>query len=234
MNNKIENFTNEELIVILKQSSSLRQFIKKIGYKSTSDDVYDLIKKELIKRKIDITKFNFEKTTNRNINIQDIFIENSQVDQSTLRKYITNKNLLEYRCQICGLFPFWNNKDLTLTLDHINGNNKDNRLNNLRWVCPNCDRQLPTFGGRNQTKKIKNFCIDCGKEITKYASRCKSCSNKKFSYKKHQCQFKIDWPDLSVLLQMVKQTNYEEVARQLGVSSNAIRKHIKKYNKNIY
>ena len=43
----------------------------------------------------------------------------------------------------------WNEKDLPLILDHENGNNKDNRIENLRYLCPNCDAQLPTKGGRN-------------------------------------------------------------------------------------
>ena len=42
--------------------------------------------------------------------------------------------------------PIWQGKPLTLILDHINGKNNDDRLENLRWVCPNCNRQLPTTG----------------------------------------------------------------------------------------
>ena len=44
----------------------------------------------------------------------------------------------------------WNGKTLPLILDHENGNNRDNRANNLRYVCPNCDAQLPTRGGANR------------------------------------------------------------------------------------
>ncbi len=47
---------------------------------------------------------------------------------------------------------------MTLILDHINGENHDDRLENLRWVCPNCNQQLPTTGGRNQ-KRRKNIII---------------------------------------------------------------------------
>jgi hypothetical protein len=44
----------------------------------------------------------------------------------------------------------WNGKPLALVLDHVNGNNTDNNPNNLRLLCPNCDSQLPTRGGRNK------------------------------------------------------------------------------------
>ena len=44
----------------------------------------------------------------------------------------------------------WNGKPLVLILDHINGNAEDNRYENLRFVCPNCNSQLPTFTGRNK------------------------------------------------------------------------------------
>ena len=49
---------------------------------------------------------------------------------------------------------FRKEKPLTLILDHINGHNHDNRLENLRWVCPNCNQQLDTTNGRN-VKKLK-------------------------------------------------------------------------------
>ena len=55
----------------------------------------------------------------------------------------------EYKCSICGLTE-WQNQKIVLILDHINGNPDDNRPENLRLVCPNCDSQLPTYKSRNR------------------------------------------------------------------------------------
>ena len=66
---------------------------------------------------------------------------------SIRRRILTNK-LLPYKCSKCGIKE-WNKEKLSLVLDHINGINNDNKLENLRWVCPNCNSQLPTFAGRN-------------------------------------------------------------------------------------
>ncbi len=52
------------------------------------------------------------------------------------------------RCEICGLTT-WNGRPIPLELDHINGRRDDNRLENLRVVCPNCHAQTPTYRGRN-------------------------------------------------------------------------------------
>ena len=46
----------------------------------------------------------------------------------------------------------WNGKDLKLILDHKNGVNGDNRPKNLRFLCPNCNSQEPTFGGGNKSR----------------------------------------------------------------------------------
>ena len=65
---------------------------------------------------------------------------------------IIKRNLLEYKCSCCGIGDTWNEKKLVLQLDHINGVNNDHRLENLRFVCPNCHSQTSTYKGKNKGK----------------------------------------------------------------------------------
>lgn len=62
------------------------------------------------------------------------------------------KQNTEYVCSICGI-SIWNNQKITLEVDHIDGNNKNNVVENLRYLCPNCHSQTDTWRGRN-----KNSC----------------------------------------------------------------------------
>jgi len=66
------------------------------------------------------------------------------------------KSLLEcgrpHLCEKCGLGPEWNGERLVLQLDHKNGDRFDDREENLRFLCPNCHSQTPTFAGRNRSK----------------------------------------------------------------------------------
>lgn len=65
-----------------------------------------------------------------------------------IRAYIAAEQL--NCCALCGGADTWHGSPLTFVLDHIDGNSENNRRENLRLVCPNCDSQLPTYKSRNR------------------------------------------------------------------------------------
>ncbi len=66
-------------------------------------------------------------------------------DNTSLKKRLIHEGLMINECDECGNDGVWNDKPITLELDHKNGDRFDNRLKNLRLLCPNCHSQTPTF-----------------------------------------------------------------------------------------
>jgi len=83
---------------------------------------------------------------------EDILVENSTYDNSSLKCRIMKENILPNICVLCGQLPEHNGMALVLQLDHINGINNDNRIENLRILCPNCHTQTDTWGRKDRTK----------------------------------------------------------------------------------
>lgn len=109
--------------------------------------------------------------------LEDILVENSKYTyRTTLKKRLIRAGLLIYVCSECNMVPVWNNKKLTLQIDHINGVSNDNRLENLRILCPNCHTQTKTYGGKNSktAEYIKHTCPICQKEFERLDSEQKS------------------------------------------------------------
>lgn len=84
---------------------------------------------------------------------EEVFVENSYYARHLIKKRIISQKLLEYKCVGCGNNGNHNGKSLSLQLDHINGKAEDNRLENLRFLCPNCHSQTDTYAGKASTGK---------------------------------------------------------------------------------
>lgn len=71
-------------------------------------------------------------------------VNDRSVSSSFLKSRLIKEGILEYKCAKCDIFS-WLGEKLSLQLDHINGDRKDNRIENLRLLCPNCHSQTDTF-----------------------------------------------------------------------------------------
>lgn len=146
-----------------------------------------------------------------------------RIKSHDLRLKLIRDGVKQHSCEYCQTST-WMGKPVPLELHHVDGNRHNNVLDNLKIICPNCHAQTDTNSGKNAHKKKKpaNTCVDCQKEISRTATRCKSCAVSKSQ------GTKIDWPDLRELLMELKNAPFTGVANNLGVTDNAIRKHLEK------
>jgi len=226
----LEKYTKQEIEDLLKKSLSFRDFLIKIGSSYNGSASYGSIKKQLENMNIEIPKLKkinkerYDRKSN-----DEIFIENSRFSRWWLKDRIIKENLLEYVCCSCGNNGMWQDKVLILQLEHKNGINNDNRLDNLCFLCPNCHSQTDTFSGKkNKKEKTKKghltykrqdkFC-ECGKKIHRTSQRCNECAMKKTRI--------TNRPSYIDLIQDIEKLGYCGTGRKYGVSDNSIRKWIK-------
>ena len=220
----MDKYSDEEFIEIVLTSNSYKDCLFNLGYASKSGSSINKLKEKIGRLNIDVSHFTSTIPIARTE--ENIFISDSTVDQKTLRKWYKKGNYTEYKCTICGQEPFWNGKELTLILDHINGYNRDDRLENLRWVCPNCNYQLETTNGKNinHGQHELNYCVDCGKIISKKATRCIKCNAK------YKTQEEVNGISRDELKSLIRNKPFTQIGKEYSVSDNAIRKWCDKYN----
>lgn len=157
-----DNYTDEELQNIIDNSCSYHDVLIRVGLSERSGNfqtLHRIVKErnlsyeQLSKNRINHMSNNGKNSVRKHqIPLNEILIENSTyTNMSCLKKRLLDEDILKYQCSICGISE-WNGKPLSLQIDHKNGKHTDNRLGNLRLLCPNCHSQTETFAGRKLKK----------------------------------------------------------------------------------
>ena len=159
----MREYTKEWLEELCKTSYSYSEVLRKAGRKPGGGS-NETLKKKILQFGIDVSHFtgqqwrkspnhiNTEATSREKYSLDEVFRKNSTVTQKVMRGYVERHKLIPYKCSKCGCDGKWQDGIISLEIDHIDGDNTNNELSNLRYLCPNCHALTETYRGKNKHK----------------------------------------------------------------------------------
>lgn len=146
-------FTKELLEEAVSKSVSVQDVARIVLGKPVSGNQHQHLKKMISKNNIDTNHFlgqrhNLGIPSNKRKTPDQIFTIGQRQKSFLLRRALIESGV-KYKCSICDINS-WKGSRLNLEIDHIDGNSLDNRIRNLRFLCPNCHSQTSTFGFRSR------------------------------------------------------------------------------------
>ena len=165
----MQRYTKEWLEELCAESFSYAEVLRKAGRKQ-GGGAQDTLKRKIAEYEIDVSHFTGQgwnghsnittkSGSKEKYQLEEVFCKNSSVTQKVLRGYVERHNILEYKCVNCGCDGNWQGGKISLEIDHENGDNTDNTVENLRYLCPNCHALTDTYRGKN--KALKSVRRDC-------------------------------------------------------------------------
>jgi hypothetical protein len=171
--------------------------------------------------------------------IEQILVAGSTFSRTHLKERLYAEGLKRPVCELCGQGEVWRGRRMGLILDHVNGVSNDNRLQNIRIVCPNCAATLDTHCGRaRRLTRPERRCERCGITFRarypqqRYCSR--ACGTRwDRSGRQRPSTRRTVRPPYAQLQREVRALGFSAVGRRYGVTDNAIRKWIRQYEREL-
>jgi hypothetical protein len=233
----VPRYAENELREVVARSTSLSQVLRHFGLRTAGGNFRQL-RRWLETWDISVDHFTlaWETPPRARTPLEAILVEHSTYSRGHLKRRLFEGGLKDRRCELCGQGEVWRGRRLALILDHINGVANDNRLENLRIVCPNCAATLDTHCGR-QNRRLDELadCLHCGTAFRvrhrgqSYCSR--SCGTHAPKPGNRLAQRRVERPPYEQLVAEVAATSWSAVGRKYGVSDNAVRKWVRAYER---
>ena len=203
-------------------SQSYREVLRRLNM-NTSSNAYKKLYQRLEEWEIDTTHFRNKsqilKDIRKNGTIkkktnEEIFKKESLVARATVKNRLLKDELKEYKCEMCRNTGEWMGKKVTLILDHINGVSNDHSIDNLRFLCPNCNATLDTHCIGAKGLKAKDIYKIDKRRLKRDRPELRKVKNR---------------PSKEELSQMISEMSYVAIGKKYDISDNAVRKWAKKY-----
>jgi hypothetical protein len=244
----INNLTEDDLRDLIFKSKCISDMIRLLNLDPRTVDI-KLMRKKILQHNLDPPEYKINGKMSKAPD-DKLFINGSLCCRKTLKSRILEYGLLDYKCEICGLGSEYNGKKLTLQLDHIDGTNNNNVIENLRFLCPNCHSQTETYTGKQH--RIMRIC-ECGTDIWGVYDRCETCykdsgireninktnvckcgkiicSDRQYCVKCAGINTRVFHSTKEELDDMInnQKLSYIEIGKRFNVSDNAIKKRCRK------
>jgi 5-methylcytosine-specific restriction endonuclease McrA len=160
---KLRKYDQHRLEEAVKNSASLRQVLVIPGVAPYGGN-YEVLRRAIRHFNLDTSHFtgqgwNKGKALGPKQPLQKLLNNEVRIASFKLKNRLLAEGILNRQCSSCGRTE-WLNQAIPLELDHINGNRSDNRLPNLRLLCPNCHALTPTYRGKNITPRLSSVSPD--------------------------------------------------------------------------